>query len=238
MKDKTDFRLQTCYHCGNQGLMPIRHVHVHDYGGPVFDKTGAQIDHDLEEHFEWTLLSCPVCGKVTLTEDYDNEILDEYGVCIGTKILYPQSSVDYRGIPKNIKTAFESALKVKNIDAAICSLSLRRVLETICKDKGVTDGSLETKIQMMIDRGILPEMFNDACWIVRQIGNDAAHGDNRMFSPYQVDQTIEFMKNILNYLYSMPVKMQELRSAIEEEKKRKKQESNACDSTIEPPANT
>ena len=110
---------------------------------------------------------------------------------------------------------------MKNIDTAICSLSLRRVLEAICKDKGVTSGTLEEKIQVMIDRKILPEMFNDACWIVRQLGNSAAHGDDRFFSVYQVDQTIDFMKNILNYLYSLPIKMKNLRESIEEEKSRK-----------------
>ena len=95
---------------------------------------------------------------------------------------------------------------------------MRRVLEAICKEKDANGKTLELMIADMIDRGILPQMFDDACWIVRQLGNSAAHGDNAKFTVHQVDQTIDFMQNILNYLYSLPVKMQKMRSAIEVEK--------------------
>lgn len=216
MYDRKLFRLQTCYHCGNQGLMPIVHKHTQDYGGPVFDEIGNIVNCELEEHFDWILLSCPVCNKVTLYEEYDNELTRDYYT--QSEVLYPKSSLDYIGVPENIKTAFESALKVKNIDTAICALSLRRVLEAICKDKGANGKNLEQMISDMINRQLLPQMFDDACWIVRQLGNSAAHGDNKHFSMHQVDQTIIFMQNIINYLYSLPIKMQQLRTAIQSEK--------------------
>ena len=215
MADK-EYKLQTCYHCGNKGLMSIEHLHSYDYGGPEFDSVGNCVGRELEEKFKWYMLSCPVCHKVTLREEYTNECFRDYDTVIET--LYPKSTIDYTGVPKNIKTAFESALKVKNIDPAICSLALRRVLEAICKEKGANGKTLELMIADMIDRGILPQMFDDACWIVRQLGNSAAHGDNAKFTVHQVDQTIDFMQNILNYLYSLPVKMQKMRSAIEVEK--------------------
>jgi len=217
MSDNKNMKLHTCYHCGNKGLMRIEHIQSLDVGGPIYDSFGEMIDRQLEEHFNWLLLSCPVCGKVTLREEYEDEFCQGYHTFVET--LYPQSTLDYKGVPQNIKTAFESALKVKNIDSAICSLALRRVLEAICKDKGATGRTLELMVKDMIDRGILPEMFNDACWIIRQLGNSAAHGDIRNFSIHQVDQTILFMQDIINYLYTLPVKMQELRKSIEEENK-------------------
>ncbi|MBQ7016936.1 MAG: DUF4145 domain-containing protein [Firmicutes bacterium] len=215
MYDRNLFKLQTCYHCGNQSLMPIVHKHAHDYGGPVFDEFDDMIDCEFEEHFDWFLLSCPVCNKITLYEEYENEVTR--GQYTQSEVLYPQSSIDYSGVPENIKTAFESALKVKNIDTAICALSLRRVLEAICKDRGANGRNLEQMISDMISRQILPQMFDDACWIVRQLGNSAAHGDTKHFSKYQVDQTIIFMQNIINYLYTLPFKMQRLRAAIQDE---------------------
>ena len=215
MADK-DYKLQTCYHCGNKGLMPIEHMHSHDYGGPEFDSVGNCVGRELEEQFKWYLLSCPVCHKVTLREEYTNECFRDYDTTIET--LYPKTTIDYTGVPENIKTAFESALKVKNIDLAICSLALRRVLEAICKEKGANGKTLELMISDMINRGILPQMFDDACWIVRQLGNSAAHVDSAKFTVYQVDQTIDFMQNIISYLYSLPVKMQKMRSTVEAEK--------------------
>ena len=77
-------------------------------------------------------------------------------------------------------------------------------------------------IENMIERGILPEMYDDACWIIRQLGNSAAHADKKVFSMHQLDQTIEFVQNIINYLYTLPVKMKNLRDAIEAEKQASK----------------
>lgn len=131
-----------------------------------------------------------------------------------TSILYPQCTINYIGIPKTVKDAFESALKVKNIDHEICAISLRRVLEAICKDKGASGRDLNSMVQDMIARRFLPEMFNDACWIIRQLGNSAAHADNVHFSKHQVDDTIGFVQSIINYLYILPVNMKNMISDI------------------------
>ena len=226
MCDLDNFRLQTCFHCGNKGLMTIRHKIQQEYGGLVGDWAGEIVDYEPREVFHWYTLTCPACKKVTLWECFGAEYLDY----TESKTLYPQSAIDATGVPENIKTAFESALKVKNIDTAICALALRRVLEAICKDKGAEGKDLEKMIANMIERSILPAMFDDACWIIRQLGNSAAHADKKVFSMHQVDQTIEFVQNIINYLYTLPVKMQKLRSAIVAEKKQMQEggKNNGC----------
>lgn len=218
MYDKEKYNLLTCYHCGNQGLLSIEHAHRHEFGDVVFDAYGEVTNVYVDEVYHWQLLSCPVCHRVTLWENMIDPTL-EYA---DAKILYPLCTIDYTGVPSGIKTAFESALKVKNIDTAICSLALRRVLEAICKDKGAKGNNLEKMIENMIERGILPEMYDDACWIIRQLGNSAAHADKKVFSMHQLDQTIEFVQNIINYLYTLPVKMKNLRDAIEAEKQASK----------------
>lgn len=35
MFDRVKFRLYTHFYCANQGLMPIRYIHSHDFGGSV-----------------------------------------------------------------------------------------------------------------------------------------------------------------------------------------------------------
>lgn len=214
MSDDKKYKIHTCYHCGNQGLMKIEHTYSHKYGGGIYDPFGDLVAYEIEEYFDWILLSCPVCNKATLRLDYQHEYSNDDDPSVET--LYPQSKIDYVGVPANIKSAFESALKVKNIDTSVCSIALRRVLEAICKDKGAEGRNLELMVKDMISRGILPEMFNDACWIVRHLGNSAAHGDNKQFSIHQIDQTIMFMQSIINYLYTLPVKMQLMRKAIDD----------------------
>lgn len=213
-----EYRLHTCYHCGNQGLMKIEHIHKNRFGDYIEDPYGNVIGIEFEENFRWTMLSCPVCGMVTLVEDYDNSAFEEV-----TSVLYPETKIDSAGVPKSVQEAFEAALKVKNISNEICALSLRRVLEAICKDKGASGHNLNSMVKDMIERKILPEMFDDACWIIRELGNNAAHADDAHFSKHQVDETIGFVQNIINYLYTLPVKMKEMRSAVEADKAAKKE---------------
>ena len=221
MNDEDKYRLATCFHCGNRGLMKIEHIYSQDYGGMITDEFGNVLSMDLEEHFDWILLSCPVCRKVTLLEDHNDECTRDFYT--STETLYPESKIDYEGVPANIKSSFESALKVKNIDSAICSIALRAVLEAICKERGAKGKTLEAMIRDLIQKNLLPAMFDDACWIVRQLGNKAAHGDDVQFSSKQVDQTILFMQNIINYLYTLPIKMNKLRDEISEEQIRKRE---------------
>lgn len=225
MEKKDNYLLQQCYHCGNQGLMEIVGKHQHTYGGPIFNKYGEEIDIDMQEYFDWILLSCPVCKKVSLEQKYSNEF--EYNPNTKTYVeyvdlLYPECNVNYLGVPEEIKSALEAALKVKNIDISICLLSLRRVLEAICKEQGAEGKNLDSMIKNMLDKGILPEVMNDACWIIRQLGNDAAHAGKIRVYKSDVEQTIDFLKTIIQYLYTLPVQMDRLKVKIEKRREKQK----------------
>ena len=149
MGDANPYRLHTCYHCLNTGLMKILHREIYqeyEYWDDIGD------DCTPGDEYTWLLLSCPVCGKLTLFETVDNS----YGCTTSSNVIYPICSINCTGVPDNIRTAFESALKVKKIDLAICSLALRRVLEAICKDKNAKGKTLEEMIKDMISSGTLP----------------------------------------------------------------------------------
>ena len=181
----------------------------------------------MQEYFDWILLSCPVCKKVSLLQKYSNEC--EYNPNTKTyaedvDLLYPECNVNYLGVPEEIKSAFEAALKVKNIDISICLLSLRRVLEAICKEQGAEGKNLDSMIKNMLDKGKLPEVMNDACWIIRQLGNDAAHAGKIRVYKSDVEQTIDFLKTIIQYLYTLPVQMERLKVKIEKRKEKQKKE--------------
>ena len=77
-------------------------------------------------------------------------------------------------------------------------------------------------IDDLIDKGILSSAFADACWIIRQLGNSAAHADDTVIYGYQVEQVIEYVSTIINYLYSMPHRVAKLKRNIEEKKEKQK----------------
>lgn len=210
-----------CGHCGNTGIMQFI-AQINSFKElPLSDEVVNPLCRIISntETTSWFLYQCLICGKPTLISttiiNGVTNIIEE------PKYQFPISNIDYTGVPEIIKTAFESAIKTKGINRAICILSLRRTLEMICKDKGAEGKDLDSKIKDLINKKILPEMMDDACWIVRQSGNDAAHADNVEFTEQEVQAVIHYVSVVIEYLYSMPVRVAELKSKIMERKNKK-----------------
>lgn len=208
-----------CWHCGNKGLLNyiVSFDSVHE--APKNEDIKNPIICQLAGNTEittWSVYQCPVCGNpVLISKTLPNAMPEQFAQY---RYQFPTQNIDYTGVPENIKAAFESALRTRTIDSAICILSLRRTLEMICKDKGAEGRDLKSKIQNLIDKKVLPEMMNDACWIVRQSGNDAAHADNVVFTTFEVQEIIKYVTIVIEYLYSLPVRVADLKNKISKRK--------------------
>lgn len=211
--------VHTCFHCGNTGMLKLigktgwKDEDIHE------DNYGNIVGYTLLEHEDWYALECPVCHKPVLISEYTFDVANTPPE---RKTEYPTIAVSPNGVPKEIYAAFEAAVKTKGIDCAICLLSLRRVLEMICKDKGAVGRDLEKKIDDLIEKKIFPPMIGDACWIIRQMGNDAAHADKVEVYPYDIEQVIDYVATIIDYLYSMPYRVDKMKKKIEQRKAVKK----------------
>lgn len=208
--------VHTCFHCGNTGVLkPIGRTSWKDED-IVEDDCGNVINYTLIEHEDWYVFECPVCHKPVIISEYTFDVANTPSE---RKTEYPAVAVSPDGVPKEIYSAFESAVKTKGIDHSICLLSLRRVLEMICKDKGAEGRDLEKKIDDLVEKKVFPEKINDACWIIRQMGNSAAHADKIDVYAYDVEQVIDYVSIIINYLYSMPYRVAKMKQKIENRKK-------------------
>ena len=199
--------LETCYHCGNRGLLQVGccdQVNYEDYDNG--DVVGWYEDM-------YITLKCPACNEVTLYKRSTNSYsLQENGEFIyESEILYPVIHTNKLGVPKNIVTAFEAAKKVQKIDPAICALSLRRVVELICIDKNAIGNNLVSMVNDLENKNILPKTFNDACEILRIIGNEGAHSINISIPKNELNTLIDFLDSIINYLYVIPEKIKRLK---------------------------
>ena len=96
----------------------------------------------------------------------------------------------------------------------------------ICKEKGAIGANLEKKIDELIEKKVLPPMIGDACWIIRQLGNGAAHADKMDVYSGEVEQVIEYVATIIDYLYAMPYRVGKMKERITERKEREKREAN------------
>ncbi len=206
-----------CRHCGNRGLMK----YIGKTGWVVEDNHENLFDSELLEHMDYYIFECPVCYRPVIVSEYCLDISDEIPK---TTIEYPSINVSHEGVPNEIYSAFESAIKTKGIDYSICLLSLRRVLEMICNDKGAKGQTLENKIRDLVESKLLPEMIGDACWIIRQLGNEAAHSDKIEVYSYDVEQVIGYVGTIIDYLYSMPHRISKMKETIIKRKSQNKSE--------------
>lgn len=206
-------QVHTCFHCGNTGILNyIGHTRWNDED-VVFSENNEIITRFVLEHEDWYIFECPVCHRpVVIRQD----TFDAASYTYQPITVYPSVLMSPEGVPKEIYSAFEAAIRTKGIDHAICLLSLRRVLEMICKEKGAVGKDLEKMIEDLIATGVLSPAFSDACWVIRQLGNSAAHADKEDIYGYQVEQTIEFVSTIINYLYSMPVRVAKMKNKIEQ----------------------
>ena len=205
---KENMKIVECYHCGNKTYMDIVGKYTKDiphYG--YTEEIGEYITE--EEEIEWQMLQCPVCEKITLLRTYWCSLHEEELI---ENILYPRFDYKKREVPEKINTAFIAALKSRHVDLSICLLSLRRTLEMICKDKGVEKGTLGKKLNKMVEMGIIPSVLDSASYIVKQLGNEAAHADDVIHTETDANNAIEFIEQIINYIYVLPARIKKIQS--------------------------
>lgn len=201
-------KLFTCYHCGNKTLMTLEASCGYSYWD---EKT------NFEERYIWNNFLCPSCHKITIEQAFTyTGYYDESGNPIyDYEVIYPYAETSSKSIPDEVRKAFDAALGTRNIDGAICALSLRRTLEFICKEKGEISGQLYEKLDNLVNKGILPPTLRHAASLLRQLGNAAAHADNTKFSTSLISSMIEFTKTIIDYVYILPAKLETIQKQID-----------------------
>jgi Domain of unknown function (DUF4145) len=210
---KTEKVILTCPHCGNKAPMELLNKFEKVTVSPLKYNEDAQF-HDIFEVFE-----CPVCEEFQLYHTHWNTeeaYFEDFDIYEEGQLLYPLSEkVNLYSLPKSIKSAYESALKVKNIDDGVCLMAIRRTLEMVCKDKGAVKGQLHQKLNQLQQQGILPPLMGDISKVIKDFGNIAAHGDQVDFNSHMVDGMFRFTNRILEYVYILPREMKRARREIE-----------------------
>ncbi|MDR7076127.1 hypothetical protein J2Y03_001130 [Neobacillus niacini] len=202
----------TCPHCGNKTLMKL--LNKYDKVTTVNMDYGevAQFN-DIFEFFE-----CPVCKDYHLYHTHWNTeegYHDGWDIYEDGRVLFPVTETVYLyRLPKNVKSAYESALKVRNIDYFACVMSLRRTLEMVCKDKGAVNGQLHHKLNQLQQQGILPPLMGDVSKVIKDFGNMAAHGDQVDFDRYVVDSMFRLTNKILEFVYILPREIETARQEL------------------------
>jgi hypothetical protein len=90
---------------------------------------------------------------------------------------------------------------------------IRRTLEILCNERGVTKGTLAARLKILSDKGELPPILSQTTDLLRLIGNIGAHGSEQSVHPLQVRAIDDFFTAIVEYLYVAPRKIADFQNA-------------------------
>jgi hypothetical protein len=93
-------------------------------------------------------------------------------------------------------------------------LLARSVIEATAKEKGLTTGTLVTKIDAMYEARLIREDIRDGAHEVRFIANDAAHGDFTEPVPQaDAELILTLMDEVLEEVFQSPARVARRRAA-------------------------
>ncbi|MFB4326380.1 DUF4145 domain-containing protein [Priestia sp. BR_2] len=204
----------TCPSCGNKAPMKLLNEYTHVTRVPLVINEEA-LFNDIFELFE-----CPVCKDIQMVHTHWNTeeaYGSGYDIYEDASVLYPHyEKLNLHSLPSNVRSAYESAVKVKNIDNTTCIMALRRTLEMLCKDKGAVKGQLHQKLNQLKQGGILPPLMGDISKVIKDFGNMAAHGDQITFDTYMVESMFRFTNKLLEYVYILPREIKRAKFDLED----------------------
>ena len=84
----------------------------------------------------------------------------------------------------------------------------RAVIEATAKDKGIASGKLYVKIEAMAAQGLIRDHIKEAAHVIRDFGNDMAHGDfSEQVDAEDAELILELMGEILSEVYQSPARV-------------------------------
>jgi hypothetical protein len=118
-------------------------------------------------------------------------------------------------VPEDIAGVASEAYQCHSIDALRGAVMLARtVVEAVAKDKGITKGTLASKIGEMADQQLIRPTIRSAADEIRVIGNDMAHGDlGEPVAREDAEEILELMSAVLTEVYELPARLEARKAA-------------------------
>jgi len=170
-------------------------------------------EYDCQQIYE--VLQCPACTEVTIrtypwmeARDIDDLSTDSF------TYLYPQNRKVPDGLPEEIKKSYESALKVRMVDANAYAVLIGRVLELVCTDQNAEGRDLYRKLSDLVNKGIIPSKLVDVAQMLRDLRNVGAHAVLGELTQEEIPILDDLINALLEYVYGAPHLVQRAESGL------------------------
>jgi Domain of unknown function (DUF4145) len=165
---------------------------------------------------------CEVC------DNCNKPICGIYAAADDRPLVWPSvvTRKSYPDMPEAIAVAASEAHQALGADAPRASVAMARAtVEATAKERGISKGNLESKIDQLAKDGHISEAMRLAAHEIRFAGNEVAHGD-LVDEPITVDdaaEIVDLMDAILERVYQEPAKVGRVRASREARQKREVQ---------------
>lgn len=134
----------------------------------------------------------------------------------------PMQRRDYPDVPDRIAAAAREGwlAHAHGAEIAACAVA-RSVVECSAKRLKVDVFGIEAKINELAKRRLIWGDLVDSAHVVRQFGNDAAHGD--LIEPPSAEETrdvLDIMDELLHQLFTTPARSKRLRASREDRREK------------------
>jgi hypothetical protein len=215
-----------CEHCGN--FAPMETVtKYYRSTKPKYDPEDldpydivSPYDDD-DEGWNYELLLCHACQKVTLQEYFYHDRMEPDDIRVN--VLYPPRGVKAYYFPHPVRKAYEAAIKARTIDANAYALLLGRTLEAVCEDREVAGKDLYQKLEALAEKGEIPKNLINVAHGLRSMRNIGAHEPFEGLSSKEIPLLDNLSKTILEYIYIAPSLADETEKLLLHLKRKKSQ---------------
>ncbi|MGW2539708.1 DUF4145 domain-containing protein [Kitasatospora sp. NPDC001574] len=188
MTNASPAQVALCSNCSSHCTMTVH--------GSVTMQPDPDRGRDEPEHL--MLTTCNGCGEALLLvqEYYPDDSLAE------PEALWPLS---YRpippGVPHKVAKALSEARRCYELAHAYppVAMSVRLVVEQICKDHGAIRGTLGSKLNELEANGIIDGRLLSWATSLRFLGNNGAHGDN--VTRQDAEDGLALAEAVVDYVY-------------------------------------
>lgn len=197
-----------CSHCGNR--VTQRLIHVQRFLCCGFRADGTREDHDYPSTYYVAV--CETCNEILLYIDD----FDEFGenLFVRASLVWPEPRTLHHSVPDHVRSCYEEANRIRHFAPNAFASLIRRALEAICVDRGITEGTLQDRLQELANRGEIPPVLAEMAHVLRHQGNIGAHADDNSVKPGHVHIIEDFFRVIVEYVYVAPSKLKEFRDQL------------------------
>lgn len=155
-----------------------------------------------EEGFHYEIYKCQACQHVVLFRwDVDTRYWDRTP---NAEVLYPNAREAPIGLPERARKAYDSAERVRKVDANSYAVQLRRMLEFICIDQQASGNTLAKKLEDLAKQDLIPDKLSEIAKYLKNFGNVGAHADDFDVTEEEIPILDALARAVAEYVYTAP----------------------------------